>query len=270
MRKKITRLVAMVLLCSMVLAMGQSVEAKEMEDMGYLEASGSMEVRWSDEESTEYAYLPFKVKKDGYITFTANNVPEKAGTILRGEWFLCNSARKEITSSDSCGFYNEESMTFAVKGESSYYLKVKLWGRQEMVIDYQYREVNDKSGNKKSKAYKLKKNKKAEGLLIAGQSKADWYKITLTKKQVLKLTVATKSYRGIGVKVYDKKGNEITGLDYWQVTSTDSVNDPVTLASRTGRYSDSGYKKLAKGTYYVKVYINKEAKGCGYYSLKWK
>lgn len=270
MKKTITKLIAVMLILSAVLTLGKSVEAKEIADAGYLAASGSMEVRWSDEERDEYAYIPFKVKKDGYITFTANNVPEKAGDHLRGEWFLCNSARKEITSSGSCGFYNEDSMNVAVKGESSYFLKVKLFGNQDMVIDYQYKKVTDKSGNKKSKAYKLTKNKKAEGLLIAGESKADWYKITLTKKQVLKITIATKSYRGLGMDVYDNKGNKVTGLHYWEVTSKDTVNDPVTVASRTSSYSDSDYRKLPKGTYYVKIYTNKDAKGCGYYSLKWK
>lgn len=257
---------AILLILSAVLTPGQGAGAKEITDVGYLTSSGSMEVRWSDEERDEYAYIPFKVKKDGYVTFTANNVPENAGNHMRGEWFLCNSARKEITSSGKCGFYNEESMTFAVKGETSYFLKVKLFGVQEMVIDHQYQEVTDNSGNKKSKAYKLKKNKKAEGLLIAGESKVDWYKITLTKKQLLKITIATKSYRGLGMKVYDANGHEVSGLYYWEVTSEDTVDDPVTLTSTDGWNP----KKLPKGNYYVKIYTSKDARGCGYYSLKWK
>lgn len=275
MKKSVMRLlVAVTVMMSAVLTMVQNAEAKDMDSIGYLTSSGSTVLNWTEEEAyaQEFIYMPFQVKKDGYVTFTVNNTPENAGDHFRGTWFLCNSAKKEITSTGDCGFWEDDNITFAVKGGNSYFLKVKTYGaREAVVIDHQYREVSDKSGNKKSKAYKLKKNKKAEGLLMAGESKVDWYKITLTKKQVLKITVAQKSYRGLGMKVYDSKGEEVYGLDYWKVSSSDTLDDPDTLSSLNAPgVGKSKFKKLPKGTYYVKIYGNKEAKCCGYYSLKWK
>lgn len=274
MKKTITKLIAVMLILSAVLAMGQRVEAKDMDSIGYLTPSGSTTLSWTEEEAyaNEFIYMPFQVKKDGYVTFTASNTPENAGKNLGGTWFLCNSARKEISSTDDCGFWADDNITFAVKGGNSYFLKVKCRGyEEEMVIDHQYQEVNDKSGNKKSKACKLKKNKKAEGLLMAGESKVDWYKITLTKKQILKITIAQKSYRGLGMKVYDSKGDEVYGLNYWEVSSSDTLDDPETLSSLNAPgVGKSKFKKLPKGTYYIKIYTDKDARGCGYYSLKWK
>lgn len=273
MKKSVMRLlVAVMVMVSAVLTMGQSAEAKDMDSIGYLTPEGSTVLNWTEEESLaqEFIYMPFQVKKDGYVTFTVNNTPENAGETFRGTWFLCNSAKKEITSTGDCGFWEEDKMTLAVKGGNTYFLKVKC-SDEEIVIDHQYQEVNDKSGNKKSKACRLAKNKKAEGLLMAGESKVDWYKITLTKKQVLKITVAQKSYRGLGMKVYDSKGEEVYGLDYWKVSSSDTLEDPDTLSSLNAPgVGKSKFKKLPKGTYYVKIYGNKEAKCCGYYSLKWK
>lgn len=269
MKKSVMRLlVAVTVMMSAVLTMVQNAEAKDMDSIGYLTSSGSTVLNWTEEESnaSEFIYMPFQVKKDGYVTFTANNTPENAGDHFRGTWFLCNSAKKEITSTGDCGFWEDDKITLAVKGGNTYFLKVKC-SDEKIVIDHQYREVSDKSGNKKSKAYKLKKNKKAEGLLMAGESKVDWYKITLTKKQVLKITVAEKSYRGLGMKVYDSKGDEVYGFYYGSPSSTDTLNDPQTLASKD--YSGN-LKKLPKGTYYVKIYGDNEAKCCGYYSLKWK
>lgn len=73
--------------------------------------------------------------------------------------------------------------------------------------------------------------------------------------------------RCIQMEVYNQKGEKIDGLSLYQPVSSDET---VTLVSRTSRYDGSPYKKLPKGTYYIKVYCDKTAKGCGYYSLKWK
>ena len=113
MKNSVTRLlVAVMVMVSAVLTTGQSIEAKEMESIGYLTPSGSTVLNWTEEESYagEYIYMPFQVKKDGYVTFTANNTPENAGEHFRGTWFLCNSAKKEITSTGACGFWEEDKI----------------------------------------------------------------------------------------------------------------------------------------------------------------
>lgn len=262
MKKLITNLLLTVIIILAVEAAlpagNRVVEAKEAVNIGTLSSKGSTEVRWNEGESDEWAYIQFKAKKDGYVTFTAANLPENVGQLTRGTWLLCNSAKKEISSTDWCGFYVEDSITFAVKRNTTYFLKVKLYGSNGLIINYEYKSIMDKSGNKKANAYKLKKKKSVPGLLMAGENKADWYKITLTKKQVLKITFTTKSYRGIQMDVFDKKGKKIDGPSVFQPTG---ANEKVTVASK---------KKLSKGTYYVKVYCLKGAKACGYYSLSWK
>ena len=244
----------------------QIVNAATDYDAGKLASKGSVTITTGG--TGEYDYIKFVAPKDGYVTFTANNIPENDGRIFRGEWFLCNSARKAISSSGDCGFYDEDSVTFAIKKNKTYYLKVLTHGNGNFShkVDYTYKSVKEKSGSKRSKAVTIKKNKKVSGLLMAGEKKSDWYKVKLTKKQTLKITFSTKSYRGLAFKVYDKKGNEVMGLSYFQPSST---TETVTLVSKKNSYTDAT-KKLAKGTYYIKVYCLSDVRACGYYSLKWK
>ena len=242
----------------------QTVNASTDYDAGTLAAQGTVTV--TNGVSSEFDYIKFVAPQDGYVTFTANNIPENDGKLFSGQWFICNSAKTAISSSGDCGFWDEDSVTFAVKGNKTYYLKIVSYGQPNYQVDYTYQAVKDKSGNKRSKAALIKKNKLASGLLMAGEKKADWYKIKLTKKQVLKLTVSTKSYRGVNLKVYDKKGNEVMGFNYFQPSST---TETVHLTSKKNSYSDAN-KKLEKGTYYIKVYCLSDARACGYYSLRWK
>lgn len=270
MKKLIIRLLltmAIILGTEAALQAGNKTEAKSPLNLGTLASNGSTKICWNEEENEEFAYIQFQAKKDGYITFHTANLPENTGLQIRGTWFLCNSSKKEISSADDCGFWIGDSITFAVKQKCTYFLKVRLYGYDGLLVNYEYKAVKDKSGNKKANAYKLKKKKAISGLLMAGENKTDWYKLTLSKKQVLKLTLTTKSYRGIQLDVFDNKGRQLNGLSVYQPASAD---EKVTVASRNGRYKDSPYTKLPKGTYYVKVYCLKGAKGCGYYSLSWK
>ncbi|MCM1159880.1 MAG: hypothetical protein NC412_01535 [Roseburia sp.] len=261
MKKLLTKLLFMLLIIIAVeasLPAGHQVKAKEAVNLGTLSSKGSTQIRLSEGEHEEFTYIRFQPKKDGYVTFYAANLPENAGQLTRGTWLLCNSAKKEISSTDWCGFYTGDNITFVVKRNTAYFLKVKLHGASGLIINYEYKSITDKSGNKKAKAYKIKKKKSVPGLLMAGENKADWYKITLTKKQVMKIIFTTKSYRGIQMDVFDNKGNKINGLSVFQPAS---ANKKVTVMSG---------KKLSKGTYYVKVYCLKGAKACGYYSLCWR
>ena len=255
----------MVALSLCLLLPKQTVKASTDYNLGSLKKSGSVTVTTG--ATDEFDYIKFKAPSSGYVTFTANNTPENAGDPMRGTWFLCNAKRKQISSSGDCGFYDEDFLTFAIAKGKTYYLKVKTYGQEEYQIDYSFTKVKEKTGNhKKSKAATIKKKKVVKGLLMAGEKKADWYKIKLTKKQVLKLTVTSKTYRGIDLEVYDKYGEEVDGFRYFQVSST---NETVNLHSQKGKY-DKRPVKLSPGTYYVKVYVDSDSKACGYYSLKWR
>lgn len=263
----------MVALSLCLLLPKQTVKASTDYNLGSLKKSGSVTVIREQTAQTnpsdgldETDYFKFKAPSSGYVVFTANNIPKNVGDNLHLDVFLCNAKRKEITDTKYNQFVisEEESITFAIAKGKTYYLRVDTYD-EEYQLDYKFTKVKEKTGNnKKSKAATIKKKKLVKGLLMAGEKKADWYKIKLTKKQVLYLTVSVKSHLGINVDVYDKDGEEIDGLDFYQPASE---NETKTMYSENW----SGKKmKLKPGTYYVKVYVNKDARGCGYYSLKWK
>ena len=254
---------------AVLLPAGLKAHAKDFAvvNAGYLSTKGSTELR--ETESTgevDNYFIKFKVKKDGYVTFTAKTPPDKDYSgAYHGFWRLCDSSRQSLTHSDM--FRMEEYVTFAVKKNKTYYFKVDF--NDAVIINHKYKAVTDKSGNKKSKAYNLKKNKTMPGLLMAGENKADWYKIKLPKKQTLKLTFTTKSNNGLCVEVFSSKNlnRYLDGLMYHQ---TQSMDETVSLASRKGNNNRDPYIKLPKGTYYVKVFGMKGWQQSGYYSLKWK
>lgn len=254
---------------AVLLPAGLKAHAEEyaVVDAGYLSSKGSTELRETENTGeVDNYFIKFKVKKDGYVTFTAKTPPDKDYSgAFHGFWRLCDSSKQSLTHSDM--FRMEEYVTFAVKKNKTYFLKVEF--NDAVIINHDYKAVTDKSGNKKSKAYNLKKNKTVPGLLMAGENKADWYKIKLPKKQTLKLTFTTKSNNGLCVEVFSSKNlnRYLNGLSKHQ---TQSMDETVYLASRNGNYDTDPYIKLPKGTYYVKVYGMKGWQQSGYYSLKWK
>lgn len=267
--KSITKVLFLLAVIFAVLLPSGRARAEEYQvvNAGYLSGKGSTELR--ENESTgdvDYYFLKFKVKKDGYVTFTAKTPPDKDYSgAYHGFWRLCDSSKLSLTHSDM--FRMEEYVTFAVKRNKTYYFKVDF--NDAVVINHKYKAITDKSGSKKSKAYNLKKNKTASGLLMAGENKTDWYKIKLPKKQTLKLTFTTKSNNGVCVEVFSSKNlnSYINGLAHHQ---TQSMDETVYLASRTSNNNRDPYKKLPKGTYYVKVFGMKGWQQSGYYTLKWK
>lgn len=261
----------MVVLSLCLLLPKQTAKASTDYNIGTLKKSGTVVVIREESDASDgldsTEYIKFKAPSSGYVVFTANNIPKNIGDHLRLDLFLCNAKRKEISDTHYNQFVlgAEESITFAIAKGKTYYLRVDSSYYEEYQIEYKFTKVNEKTGNhKRSKAANLKKNKLVKGLLMAGEKKADWYKVKLTKKQVLYLTVSVKSHLGINVDVYDKNGEEVYGLDFYQPSSN---NETKTLHSEKWNRKKM---KLKPGTYYVKVYVNEDARGCGYYSLKWR
>ena len=154
---------------------------------------------------------------------------------------------------------------YAVKKGKTYYFAVKTIASDEMqtISVSGVQTVKEKSGASKKKAKKLKAKKNANGLLIAGENKADWYKIKVKKKKKVTITITGEpntdnSYKdGIKLTVYNAKGKKIGSLN-------------MKSEKEVGRLTyGSSYGKANKGTYYIKVSpINN--KSSGYYTLKWK
>ena len=253
----------MVALSLCLLLPKQTVKASTDYNLGSLKKSGSIIVDVG-EDFGEWKYIRFVAPQDGYVVFTVNGTENTRGTV-DGHCFLCNAKKNRITSDDDTSLDTDSSFTYGVKKNKVYYLQVKMYAKEEYQVSYKFTKVNEKTGNhKKSKAATIKKSKTVKGLLMAGEKKADWYKIKLTQKQVLRLTVTTKSYRGIRVEVFDKYGEKVYGLDFYH---PGSFNGTKTIHS--AKWNGKAMK-IKPGTYYVKVYTNKDSKACGYYSLKWR
>ncbi len=199
-------------------------------------------------------YFKFKATKTGYVTVVmrdANNYATSSYITL------CSSKKKALT--DKVWVYTQSSTytkaVFAVEKNTTYYLKVTdVDGKA--AIKYTQTSISEKSGSTLKKAKSLSKSKTVKGTISAGSSRADYYKIKLTKSQKLKLYVAGDAAGSLDIQVYTAKGAKYGYAE----TAVYGVNDEDVLTS---------YKKLSKGTYYIKIYRN-DSKSNGYYTLKWK
>lgn len=111
----------------------------------------------------------------------------------------------------------------------------------------------NKSGKSKSKAATLKKGKYKKGVIVAGSTKARWFKIKKSKNnKTFKVILKGATNNQLKITIY--KG----GKKYYGPNSV--------------YYNNSGIKLTMfyapKGTYYVKVAPGK--KSSGYFKVKWK
>lgn len=179
-------------------------------------------------------YYKVEVSKTGSLTI--DTVTEYSNTIT-----LCNSSKKSISED----VYNSDGkVLFAVK-KGTYYIKVKT-SSDALLVKSSFSAVSDKSGSSKSKALKLNAGKSYTSCITATDKKgtSDWYKITLTKSQVVKIKLTGNVSSG-DIK-YEFFGGNISGSITGYLSS---VGDDETFQAET--YSSS---KLPKGTYYIKVY----------------
>lgn len=115
-----------------------------------------------------------------------------------------------------------------------------------------------KYGKTKKKAVVLKKNKTRKGLIKAGITKHQWYKIKTSKKKIKLSFYAKKNCGTIYARVHYKSYGR------WQKGKLFAMR------------GDSHYKDMGtltknyrgKATYYVEVYPDYKASGA--YTLKWK
>ena len=190
-------------------------------------------------------YFKFKAKQTGYLMVESTDY---------GKVTLCKSNKKALSNATSTYY----APTYGVKKGTTYYIKVA-------VSNYNYdgyyqlqvtnKKITEKSGKKKSKAVTIKKKKTKKGTIIAGSSQADWYKFKLGGKKKETLTMKGATNNKLKVVVYNKKGKKVSSA-----YSYNYYNNKLTLKS---------YGKLAKGTYYIKVYRGTKTSS-GWYSLSWK
>lgn len=218
----------------------------------------------------QYIWIKYKASATGYITITAINkiqtTESSTGTgdaaveepaFATGEICLYNS--KKTTELSQVEAYNTASanpidytVSYGVKKNATYYLRVKAEG--DVAIKCKLTKVSESSGSKKSKAKSIKKSTTIRGIIPAGDTSADWYKIKVSKKQILHIYYSGNANGKV----------KFTFSGTYLKTAKKYVDQDVTKLYHT--YTT---ERVQPGTYYVKVERG-NSKSSGYYTLKWK
>ncbi len=199
-------------------------------------------------------YLKIKPTSTGYITLTLKNAEYFDG----GAYVtLLNSSKKAISAEEylsaTSGYSNK--VVFGVAKNTTYY--IKLTGADYQIgIKYVQTSIAEKSGSSRKSAKTLKKNSTVKGTITAASSRADYYKIKVTKSQFLNIYAGGSVTGSVYMQIYRSNGSKYGSYMY-------AVNDI------NSKKSFKSFSKLSKGTYYIKVY-RKDSKSNGYYTLKWK
>lgn len=268
---------AVVMMFTVIGVMPADVKAADIEKT--ITGSGTQTVTITDEECVDlqnYTYndtwIKFKAKATGYVTVKASNA-SAVNSYAAGGITLLSASKKVLSEEDEVynTAYTDSSyytMTYGVKKGTTYYLRV--CAKYGTKITATFKTVKKNAATKKSKAKTIKKNKTVKGVIVAGDKKADWYKIKLTKSQKVKLTYTAKtngsySYDGIKVTFCKSNGKNFLSNSYDCVTRT----TPSSWMQFYRKYTSGKTTGLATGTYYVKVEPYKSTSS-GYYTLKWK
>lgn len=220
-----------------------------------------------------YYYFQIKPTKTGYITITSD--------YIRGsDVALCNSSKKVISVAsknidDSLYYYSnrayQTALRYGVKKGTTYFIRVE--GASTLNEGY----VNNvktpyvgtikwtntavkkiKYGKKKKKAVKLKKGEVRNGVVLAGNTKHQWYKIKTNKKK-FKITFASKNNNGtLYARVHYKSFGKWYKRSLY-VMRYDKANKNIGTVTTNKKHM---------ATYYIEVYPDYKTSGA--YTLKWK
>lgn len=197
----------------------------------------------------QYTWCAYKAPDHGYITITAGNGASAAAGNIR-----LYDSKKQTALSGNFSYHTagECMVTYGVKKNTIYYIQINAQGAA--VFNCKFTKIKENSGSKKSGAKFLKKKQLAKGILEAGSQKADWYKIKLTKKQVLNFYYSGKTNGKI----------RFTFSGIYLKTSKRYV-------TRGGEAVNRAYsaERVQPGIYYVKI-EPANVTSSGYYTLKWE
>lgn len=166
---------------------------------------------------------------------------------------LCDSKKAELSEQTYLSSSNSYTTYFAVK-KGTYYINAK--SSDDYKLRYTFTAVKENSSKTKQKAISIGKGKTLKGLVLSEDSldKADWYKVKLSKSQILSLGIYAKSCDSIKFEIIP-------------------ASDNITLFGSTVRIYDNGgdiyatKDKMPAGTYYIKV-IKTDKTSSGYYTIK--
>ena len=193
-------------------------------------------------------YYKITVKKDGMLTISSQNVGDEAGAWM--DIYLYAKDKGEYYNLSNVIWTTDKSKTvkYAV-AKGTYYLR----GNKNSKFKYKFTQEPYKANYCASKATSLKKNKEVTVVNTAKNGYDRWYKIKLTKRQMLTFW---KSGSNTDVQIYDSNMEAIDTIQ--------DNDDSTKYYSRT---------LLKKGTYYVRIaipsYFNSYNKSV-YTTFKWK
>lgn len=301
MRKTERKIFSVILVLNIMVMLFAAVFPKEVQaaapKIKSLKGKGSSSVTISDAECSKTNYIKFKAGVTGYITVKMQNT-SKTAAYAGANISLCDKNKKVIgqknerwtTDPQTAGAYqtllakydinfkkaNCYTRTYGIKKNTTYYFAVKSSAGIKLTANVT--AVAKGSNSSLAKAKTLSKNKKAEGVMIAGDSTADWYKITLSKSAKIQLIYTAKTNGTIaipddkmGILVSFYKSDGTLFYEKGKEKSEDYLSDVV--PSRWFRFYrlDSKGKELGldAGTYYVRVQ-RLTKRSSGQYTLKWR
>ena len=185
-----------------------------------------------DDYENKYKMLEIKVPKDGYVTLKTKST----------EQICIATARKNKNPQIIYKLSGAKKYLRSLKA-GSYYIFSNF---SDVKVQYSATKVATAKNTSKAKAKKLKAGTGEIIALYNNKNAPRWYKITLTKRQyvtiTLKLLDKADSTTSKGYKLYDAKNNLIEDRYYFYSATNKCKTE----------------KKLAAGTYYLKIEHPKE------------
>lgn len=214
----------------------------------------------------EYTWIQYKPAADGYLTVKASDIAAD-DVFAKGYLTLYDSTKTKALSSKSI-FYNTKNntnpywykITFGLQKNQVYYIRVKALNAVK--LSYTYKKVNDKSGDSQVRALSIKKSKAKTGLIPAGSTTGDWYKINITKKQKIRLYYKAKTSGTFRISIYS--GTKRLGSK--NVYYTDAYKKMTICQYKSSTGKTSG---MNPGEYYLRI-EKADSLSSGYYMIKWK
>lgn len=198
-----------------------------------------------------------KIPSDGIVKVESSADPNgNKDSVLGLSTALLNNKKKKISDAQMSG----NGAQYCVK-KGTYYLRASN-SEGMVMIRYKFKKVKVSSKNtSKAKASGLKKGKTVKGFLPVGQSRNDsrWYKIVISKKS--KMSVTVKCLAGEGQKMYLYQKGKSAPIA--------AGTKKLSYMGKNEKYAFSERFPLEKGIYYLKVTKNSKNDSV-YYSVKWK
>lgn len=167
---------------------------------------------------------------------------------IAGKVYLQDGAGKRISPKIIVASEKNEKFCFGVNKNTVYRIHCENTASSAGTIQISVKKKKVAKNRTKKKAKAIPYYMTKSGFFLPKDKKAYWYKIKLTKREYLKLSVLGNMSGKLNINVYKKSGKRIKKATVSLMKQDD-----------TGMVESKG--KLKKGTYYIKVACGKECSG---------